>query len=236
MPGDVVLGFEQFAKKYPNKKMLLLMHTNPIDENGTDIPEVVKMNVEVGDVAFSVDKLSTEELNLFYNSCDIVLNVASNEGFGLGSCEALRAGTPVVINVTGGLQDQCGFKRNGKFLTEDDYVEIGSLHDKDNPIVNELTWGEWVEPIWPSNRSLQGSPITPYIFDDRCSYKDIGKAIEKWYEKGRDGCESAGLKGNEFITGAGDMASETMGEKFIEAIDGCFENWKPRQRFDIYKV
>ena len=236
VPGDVVLGFEQFAKKYPDKKMLLLMHTNPIDENGTDIPEVVKMNVEVGDVAFSVDKLSTEELNLFYNSCDIVLNVASNEGFGLGSCEALRAGTPVVINVTGGLQDQCGFKRNGKFLTEDDYVEIGSLHDKDNPIVDELTWGEWVEPIWPSNRSLQGSPITPYIFDDRCSYKDIGEAIEKWYEKGRDECESAGLKGNEFITGAGDMASETMGEKFIEAIDGCFENWKPRQRFDIYKV
>ena len=24
--------------------------------------------------------------------------------------------------------------------------------------------------------------------------------------------------------------------KFIEAIDGCLENWKPRQRFDIYKV
>ena len=236
VPGDVILGFEKFAEKYPDKKMCLFMHTNPVDENGTDIPEVVRMNVKHGHVKFSEDKLSTEGLNLFYNSCDVVLNVASNEGFGLGSCEALRAGTPVVVNVTGGLQDQCGFKLGGKYLTADDYIDIGSLHDKDNPMIKDLTWGEWVEPIWPSNRSLQGSPVTPYIFDDRCSYKDIGKAIGTWYEKGRDGCESAGLKGHEFIIGAGDMASETMGEKFIEAIDGCFENWKPRQRFDIYKV
>jgi hypothetical protein len=44
------------------------------------------------------------------------------------------------------------------------------------------------------------------------------------------------MKGHEFIMGAGDMAAETMGEKFIEAIDTCFENWKPRQRFDIYKI
>jgi len=27
-----------------------------------------------------------------------------------------------------------------------------------------------------------------------------------------------------------------MGEKFIEAIDGCFDNWKPRKRFDIHKI
>tara|TARA_Y100001937_G_scaffold21430_1_gene30193 strand:+ start:224 stop:1627 length:1404 start_codon:yes stop_codon:yes gene_type:complete len=236
VPGDVIIGFEEFCKKYPDKKMLLLMHTNPVDDNGTDMPEVVRMNVTHGDVKFSVDKLNTEELNLFYNSCDVVLNVASNEGFGLGSCEALRAGTPIVVNVTGGLQDQCGFQYKGKYLTADDYVEIGSLHDVDNPIIKDLTWGEWVQPIWPTNRSLQGSPVTPYIFDDRCSYKDIGKAIDKWYEMGRDKCKEAGLKGHEFIMGAGDMASETMGEKFVEAIDGCLENWKPRQRFEIYKV
>ena len=65
-------------------------------------------------------------------------------------------------NITGGLQDHCGFKLNDKFLTADDYVELGSLHDdtkwKNNP---ELTWGEWVKPVWPSNRSIQGSPETP---------------------------------------------------------------------------
>jgi hypothetical protein len=32
------------------------------------------------------------------------------------------------------------------------------------------------------------------------------------------------------------MASESMGEKFVEAIEGCFQNWAPRKRFDIYKA
>ena len=30
--------------------MLLWMHTNPIDENGTDMPEFVRMNVKHGNV------------------------------------------------------------------------------------------------------------------------------------------------------------------------------------------
>ena len=38
------------------------------------------------------------------------MNMASNEGFGLGTCESLMAGTPIIVNVTGGLQDQCGFQ------------------------------------------------------------------------------------------------------------------------------
>jgi hypothetical protein len=31
--------------------------------------------------------------------------------------------------------------------------------------------GSWVKPVFPSNRSLQGSPATPYIFDDRVNLK-----------------------------------------------------------------
>ena len=236
MPGDLILSFSNFAKRHPDKKCLLLLHTQQVDENGTDLPEVIKNNGEYGDYKFTSQKFSTEGLNLFYNLADVCLNIASNEGFGLASCEALRAGTPIVVNVTGGLQDQCGFKRNGEFLTEEDYVEIGSLHDRDNPIIDELTWGDWVKPVWPSNLSLQGSPMTPYIFDDRASHKDITNAIDAWFIMGEEKRRECGLLGHEFITGAGDMASETMGEKFIEAIDGCFDNWKPRKRFDIHKI
>ena len=38
-------------------------------------------------------------------------------------------GTPIVVNVTGGLQDQCGFKLMREYLTYKDYGKIGSLHD-----------------------------------------------------------------------------------------------------------
>ena len=74
--------------------------------------------------------------------------MASNEGFGLGTCEALMCGTPISVNVTGGLQDQCGFRYKDKLLTYEDYSWVHSLHDekkwKDNP---DLTWGEWVKPV-----------------------------------------------------------------------------------------
>ena len=61
----------------------------------------------------------SKELNYLYNMADISANIASNEGFGLGTAESVMAGTPIVVNVTGGLQDQCGFKTNkGKYLTE----------------------------------------------------------------------------------------------------------------------
>ena len=78
--------------------------------------------------------------------------------------------------------------------------------------------------------------MTPYIFDDRASHKDITNAIDEWFLMGEEKRRECGLLGHEFITGAGDMASEKMGEKFIEAIDGCFDNWKPRKRFDIHKI
>ena len=145
LPGDVILAFNEFAKRHQDKKVCLLLHTQRVDDNGTDIPEVIKHNGHYGDYKFTDTKFSTEDMNLFYNSGDIILNIASNEGFGLASCEALRAGTPIIVNITGGLQDQCGFKLNGKYLTEDDYVEIGSLHDK-NRWQNDksLEYSNWV--------------------------------------------------------------------------------------------
>ncbi len=237
VPGDVILAFNQFAKDHEDKKVCLFLHTQKSDDNGTDLTEVIKHNGHYGDYKFTNGKMSTEELNLFYNSGDIILNIASNEGFGLASCEALRAGTPIIINVTGGLQDQCGFDLEGETLTEEDYVKIGSLHDRREWSRNELlAWGNWAYPVWPSNRSLQGSPMTPYIFDDRCDYMEVAEKLGYAFRAGRDHLEKVGMEGHEWVTNESGMASESMGEKFVEAIDGCFENWTPRERFNIYKA
>ena len=236
-PGDVVLAFNEFAKRNQDKKVCLFMHTERISEHGTDIPEVIKMNGEFGDYKFTNGPMSTQDLNLYYNSGDIILNVGSNEGFGLASCEALRAGTPIIVNVTGGLQDQCGFELFGLPLGAENYVEIGSLHnDREWKGSSDLSSGVWSFPVWPSNRSLQGSPMTPYIFDDRCDYYDVALELQTAFEMGRDKLEIYGQKGHEWVIGDGDMASETMGLKFIDAFEDCFQNWTPRKRFDIYKA
>jgi len=237
VPGDVVLAFNQFAKDHPDSKVCLFLHTQRSDDNGTDLNEVIKHNGHYGDYKFTDAKFSTEELNLYYNSGDIILNIASNEGFGLASCEALRAGTPIVVNVTGGLQDQCGFDLEGEPLTAEDYVKIGSLHDRRKWANNELLGhGNWAYPSWPSNLSLQGSPQTPYIFDDRVDFMEVAEKLGYAFRAGRGHLENVGMQGHEWVVNESKMSSEEMGVSFIEAINGCLENWTPRKRFEIYSV
>ena len=240
VPGDVVLAFNEFAKRHQDKKVCLFLHTQPIDDNGTDIPEVIKWNGEYGDYKFTNSQFSTEDLNLFYNSGDIILNIASNEGFGLASCEALRAGTPIVVNVTGGLQDQCGFELDGKELTAEDYVKIGSLHNRREwaslQSSGRLACGAWSFPVWPSNLSLQGSPQTPYIFDDRIDYFEVANQLESAFGLGREKLTEYGQLGHEWVVSDAGMSMESMGGRFIEAIDECFQNWTSRKRFEIYSV
>ncbi len=240
-PGDVVLAFKTFCdmlSKEQANKCALIMHTQPRDENGTDLPVVASKLAPDCRIYFSDKKIEPSQLNCLYNLADVTINMASNEGFGLGTCESLMAGTPIVVNVTGGLQDQCGFKLNDKLLTANDYDEIHSLHDdrkwKDNP---DLTWGEWVNPIWPSNRSLAGSIPTPYIFDDRCRFDDAADAIKEWYDMDKDKRDECGKLGHEFVMGSDSMMSATsMSQNFIDQMDTTFDKWKPRKRYSIYKA
>ena len=59
-PGDVILAFKTFTDKLSaeeRSKTLLLMHTNPVDANGTDLKAVAK-NVAPGcKIVFSEAKL-----------------------------------------------------------------------------------------------------------------------------------------------------------------------------------
>lgn len=238
-PGDVILAYKTFCDtltKEEAKNCLLLLHTQPVDDNGTNLVEVIENVCPDYDIQFTNQQFSTKELNTLYNLADVNLNIASNEGFGLASCESVNAGTPIIVNVTGGLQDQCNFTIDGKYITEEQYIELGSLHNKKD-LPQNLSWGSWVNPVWPSNRSLQGSPPTPYIFDDRCSYEDVAKAIRQWYDTLPDRRIECGLEGSEWMKSkeAG-MSAKNMGERYIDAIDGVFKNWKPKTELVLWKV
>jgi glycosyltransferase involved in cell wall biosynthesis len=238
-PGDVIMAYKTFCDtltKEESDKVSLLMHTNPVDQNGTDLYEVINNVCPDYDVLFTGKQFSTDELNLIYNVVDVTINMASNEGFGLTTCESVNAGTPIIVNVTGGMQDQCGFTIDGKYITTEQYVELGSLHNvKELP--QNLSWGSWVNPIWPTNRSLQGSPATPYIFDDRCSFEDAAKAIRQWYDTLPDRRVECGLEGSEWMKGnESNMSAPNMGKRFIECIDNCFKNWKPKNELVLWKI
>ena len=94
--------------------------------------------------------------------------------------------------------------------------------------------GEWVKPVFPSNISCQGSPPTPYIFDDRVQYEDVSDAIRYWYDKGPEGRKEAGQKGYEFVKDKNvAMDSDEMCNLFVKSMDTTFEKWKPKERYTM---
>jgi glycosyltransferase involved in cell wall biosynthesis len=237
-PIETILAFDEFRKSLPEEKrdkVCYIMHTQPVDENGTDLPRVVEHCTPDSKVIFVDGRHDENEMNLLYNLADVTINVASNEGFGLATAESVMAGTPIIVNVTGGLQDQCGFrdKQTGKLFTDEDYVKIGSLHKKDWQ--QKVTWGEWVTPIWPV-RSANGSVPTPYIFDDRIDYEDIVPHLKYWYEMGKEKRKEAGLKGREWMLGDGNLSHDYMCQSLIDGIETTFQNWKPRKKYQLISL
>ena len=237
MPGDVLLAYKYFMDELTpeqREECVLIFHCAPIDENGTDLPRVQKHLCPDYDICFTYDlenrPFNDSEMNLLFNSSDVYINLASNEGFGLGSCEAMTVGTPIIVNVTGGLQDQCGFKKDGEFLTPDDYIELGSNHT-----ATYTEHGEWVFPVYPTNRSLQGSPMTPYIWDDRCQPEDAAVQLRKLYDMGREERKRLGSLGTEFCE-ENLMTSQAMGHRFIDSMNGAFDKWKPQPKYYMEAV
>jgi hypothetical protein len=94
--------------------------------------------------------------------------------------------------------------------------------------------GEWAFPVFPTNRSLQGSPQTPYIWDDRCKPEDAAMQIKKLYNMTREERKSLGLKGREWATSeeAG-FTAEIMTQRVIEGIDQTFEEFTPRKNYEF---
>jgi len=237
-PADVIYAFKLFCDKIGKEqadKVCLLMHTQPVDENGTDLPAVIAAVAPDCNIIFSDKRRGTDQLNLLYNIADVTINIANNEGFGLTTAESVMAGTPIIVNVTGGLQDQCAFTVKGKLLTAEDYIEIGSLHNW-RKWKSKVKWGEWVTPIWPKAQSLAGSIPTPYIWDDRVDIEDVAEAILEVYKVPSPERKTAGLKGREaFITKMG-LNTENMCKTMADGIDTTLKNWKPRERYELFKI
>jgi glycosyltransferase involved in cell wall biosynthesis len=229
-PSDVIESFKLFCDKLTKEqsdKCVLVMHTTPIDNNGTDLYAVRDKICPNYDVVFSTNKIESDVLNKLYNVADCTINIANNEGFGLGTAESIMAGTPIIVSVTGGLQDQCGFN-----YTADDYVNIKTLHNKQ--IHKDTPHGVWVKPIWASAININGSPLTPYIYDDRVNDEEVADAITEMYLLGKEKRKENGQVGREWAIN--NLSSKVMCDAMSEGIQKTIKNFTPRERFNLYKV
>ena len=232
---DTILAWKLFTDgltKEQADKCLLVLHTEPVSDHGTDLPAVIEYFFPEGNenIVISNEKLPTEKMNLLYNCADGVILVSSAEGWGLSLTEALLTGTPFIANTTGGMQDQMRFDdENGEWYTPS--PEVPSNHRK-----TYTTCGKWALPVYPTNLSVVGSPQTPYIYDDRCSFEDVAERISELYSMSKEERQERGKAGMEWaLSDEAGFTSEKMSERIIEGMDELFKVWKPRPDYYIYK-
>lgn len=233
---DLIAGYVLFCNKVGDevaKKCALLLHTQPVDENGTDLPAVVELlcNPETNRVVFSVDRNTTQDMNILYNCSDVVALVSSNEGWGLSLTEGMMCGKPIIATVTGGMQDQMRFEdENGNWI---DFNETFCSNHFGTYKKN----GEWAFPVYPSNLSLVGSVPTPYIWDDRADFRDIADQILAVYSLDKDRRKAIGEKAREWVTSDESMMSARwMCKNVVDTVEETLTAWKPRPNHELIKV
>ena len=230
---DTLVAYKYFIDSLPEekaKKCAFVLHTQVVDDNGTDLGAVCEFlfdNNPKYNIIFSQNPLPPNQMNYLYNASDIQILLTSNEGWGLSLTEALLTGKMIIANTTGGMQDQMRFVRDGKWMEVD--ADFPSNH---NGTYKEH--GEWALPVYPTNRSIQGSPITPYIWDDRCTSEDAAARIKEAYEMSKEERTQRGLAGREWAIGdeAG-FTGEKMGQRIIQNLDTLFSTWKPRKNYEL---
>jgi hypothetical protein len=229
---DTMLAYKFFIDQLPEekaKKCCFVLHTELINEHGTDLSAIQELflNEEKYNIIITNKIFNNYEMSLLYNITDAQILLTSNEGWGLSLTEAILTGNPIIANVTGGMQDQMRFEdENGEWFTPS--LEIPSNHTG-----KYKKHGEWAYPVFPSNRSIQGSPPTPYIWDDRCRPEDAAEQIMAIYSLSKEERKAKGLKGREWALGEAGFTGRIQGERIIEAFKELFKTWKPREKYEL---
>ena len=149
--GTLIWWFKEWLDKVGHDKATLLMHTDARDQHGQDLPHIIEhLGLTDAQVLLSTNKISSEELAVMYNAADYTINISDAEGFGLSTLESLACGTPIIVNMTGGLQEQ---------------------------VTNGYDWFGW--GIQPNSKTVIGSLQVPYIYEDRIGQDDFEKTLNK---------------------------------------------------------
>jgi glycosyltransferase involved in cell wall biosynthesis len=170
--GSLIYWFKKFLDEVGHDKAQLIMHTDPKDRHGQDLVYIVEQLglTSQRQVLFSTQKVNQNELAALYNMADCTINISDAEGFGLATLESMSCGTPIIANMTGGLQEQ---------------VVLGS----------DATGIALI----PESKAVIGSQDVPYIYEDRLSEAQVVNALKKMMALGKEGRKEMGLKGREHV-------------------------------------
>ena len=168
---DIIVSFKQFIEelqlKHGHRKASLVMHTDPLDQEGANLHHVIDMLGMKEHVIFSKERIGFDQMNALYNLSDTLIMRACNEGFGLPALEMMMAGRPIIALKTGGLTRQ---------------------------IENHETGEQYGIAMDPDVRTMVGNQMVPYIYEDFVSHETVSRAFMKMYEMGPDKRDKLGKR------------------------------------------
>ena len=146
-----------------------------------------------------------------YNAVDYTINISDAEGFGLATLESLACGTPIIVNMTGGLQEQ---------------VTDGE---------NWFGWG-----IQPSSKAVIGSLQVPYIYEDRINQSEFEDCLNKALKLSSSKYKKISLQGREHVKKNYNFENYEKGwvelmDSFIEK-HGSWETRRGYTRYHLVEV
>jgi len=169
--GTLIFWFKEFLDIIGRDKATLIMHTEPEDPHGQDLIAILEeLELSSGEVQLSTNKMPPEELALMYNLADCTINISDAEGFGLATLESLSCETPIIVNMTGGLQEQ---------VTD-----------------GEKWFGIGIEPC---SKAIIGSQDVPWIYEDRINKEEFIDALKKIYEMSAEKLDELGSLGRKHV-------------------------------------
>ena len=165
--GSLIYWFKDFLDIVGHDKAMLIMHTDAKDPNGQDLFAIMnELGLNDGQLLLSENKYPSEILAMMYNLADCTINISDAEGFGLATLESLSCETPIIVNMTGGLQEQ---------VTDgEEWFGIG---------------------LEPTSKAIIGSQDVPFIYEDRLSKEVVVDALLKMYNMSQEERTALGKAG-----------------------------------------
>jgi glycosyltransferase involved in cell wall biosynthesis len=207
--GTLIWWFKEFLDNVGHDKACLIMHTDVKDQHGQDLEAIIhELGLTNGEVLFSRDKVDAKDLAGMYNMADLTISVSDAEGFGLSTLESLSCGTPIMVTMTGGLQDQ---------VTDGDkFFGIG---------------------LQPASKAVIGSQQVPYIYEDRLNKDDFINALTELYEMTPEARKELGMSGRNWAEDrfGFDKYIQTWDDLFMSICDKK-GSWEDRKGYDSYEV
>jgi glycosyltransferase involved in cell wall biosynthesis len=208
-PGSLIFWFKEFLDIVGHDKASLIMHTEPKDPNGQDLQKIINsLELNSNQVLLSTQKLPPDRLASVYSAVDCTINISDAEGFGLSTLESLACETPIIVNMTGGLQEQ---------VTD-----------------GEEWFGFGITPV---SKAIIGSQDVPWIHEDRISKEQFLENMIKFYNLADEDRRKLGISGREHVLkNYGFDSFQDKWVEIFDNVVKNYGSWKTRKKYKRWTI